>query len=532
VTVPASNVFDFLERHRTLSVERHEIFSAEFSTLRYNLRSIIFQLREGDSEEASDISGRLRSLLSEWLTTPVEFDAAILEAVQTLGTPAAIESRWGGDMRTWYEAACIAAQTVTLRENPVRERLRALLRQLRVEGADFRIYCHRMATSRFESILDEAVDAPLGASCFLHSLKDYRETAPFEVMIKVGPLRSRGWGAIPDAVVVAPRFARMIQIVWSGCSDEADFGYDPVASPQGDGTTAWRAGVAGVSWTTQVTRDPSDQPVIGEVHDEDELGLFRELDQVRERRRATLIQIDEGHGILYPAHAKILSFDPDPTVVVPLDRRLPGETLVEGMYVVRPFSIDADLGGLRAEHGRYSLIWKARLTEELGRDHEGLTERLRASGLDLVHLRSAIAHWCKPPTTVIHAPQQARHFEILIRVLGIDFEAEAAFSEQRRAWWRYAWKEIGQSRGEAIQQGVQEQEIVEEQFCASLGTILPDIRLRASEGESFKVEIPHGHGLDGTALFDRVYAIETGFLTPDSELRIVQELHAIERWRG
>jgi len=56
----------------------------------------------------------------------------------------------------------------------------------------------------------------------------------------VGPLRSKGWGSAPDAILSAPRFARLIQIVWSGCGDEEDFGYDPVAV---QGSTARRAGI-------------------------------------------------------------------------------------------------------------------------------------------------------------------------------------------------------------------------------------------------------------------------------------------------
>ena len=46
--------------------------------------------------------------------------------------------------------------------------------------------------------------------------------------MKVGPLRARGWRSAPDAIVTAPRFRTLAQLVWSGSIDDSDFGYDPV----------------------------------------------------------------------------------------------------------------------------------------------------------------------------------------------------------------------------------------------------------------------------------------------------------------
>src|SRR5439155_22962789 len=120
-------------------------------------------------------------------------------------------------------------------------------------------------------------------------------------------------------------------------------------------------------------------------------------------------------------------------------------------------------GGVRVGSGNYRGIWKARLAQEYERDSPGLVERLRDAGLDLIHLRDALVHWCKAPTTVIHAPQQARHFQILIQLLGIDFD-QTASARHRRAWWMHAWDEVARSRAEVIQAGVQGHEIIEEEL--------------------------------------------------------------------
>ena len=523
MVVTASEVFDFLDQHPIFAIEKYEISLAEFSALRRSLRSIIVSLGEGDSDDVRDTSDRLRMLLSEWLTVPVRFDGGILEAVQTLGESDAIESKWGRDVRDWYDGARTAAQALSLRESPVRAKLRDLIREFRTQGRAFRIYCHRRAAAQFGSVLDATVDAVLGETGFLHSVKDYRDSEPFDVLIKVGPLRSRGWGAAPDSIVAAPRFSTLVQVVWSGCGDEENFGYDPVATS--GGITA----VAGVSWRTRVTRSGD---VVGspDVGDEDEFRLFRELRQAPDRRRATLVQIDGEHGILYPPHSQVLSFDPDRKAQEPLGHRLPGESLVEGMFVVRQLLLDVDLGGLKAGLGQYSRIWKGRLAQEYEKDSTALVERLRDAGLNLIHLRDALAHWCKAPTTVVHAPQQAKHFEILIRILGIDFD-KAVSASHRRAWWQYAWEEVARSRGEAIQAGVQGHEIIEVEFCSILTSILPEIRLKAADSNEFAVSIPAGQGLQGNALFNKVCSIEEGFLAPDTELKLVRDLNSIEQWR-
>ena len=97
--------------------------------------------------------------------------------------------------------------------------------------------------------------------------KDYREVEPFDVLVKVGPLRSKGWGSAPDATLSAPRFAKMVQIVWSGCGDEDDFGYDPAgiiaggASAPASSREADRGGSRAIRWTRE-TSSGSETPLM------------------------------------------------------------------------------------------------------------------------------------------------------------------------------------------------------------------------------------------------------------------------------
>ena len=534
MAVTTSQVFDCLDRHGTCSIEKYEISSTDFGALRRSLRSIVLSLREGDDVEMYEIVDRLRTLLSGWLTGPVPFDDTICDAIiTTIGDPDTVKGKWGADIASSYNAALRAARNLPQSLNPVRLRLLDTIRELRAQGRIFKIFCHRMAEPDFKSILDEAGEAPLENATFLHSVKDYREAEPFDVLIKVGPLRSRGWGAVPDAILTAPRFSTLVQIVWSGCADEPDFGYDPVAAPtQLAAVTGVRSHETGISWTSRLTRSGHD--INGDpayVVNEDEFQVFRTLNDTRDKRPAMLIQIDEDHGILYPPHSQVLSFDPAPGAQAPVARRLPGETLVDGMFIIRHILADVQHGGLQAEHGHYSQVWKAYLVEELRRDAQGLLNRLRQAGLDLVHLRVALVNWCKPPTTVIHAPQQMKHFEILVRVLGANFDASHVSGQQRDPRWQRAWNEIQHSRGEAIQAGVQEQGIIDERLLTVLNRLLPDIRRNAEKGEGFRLSIPAGEELNGLALFDKVCSVERGFLVPNTDLKCVCELNTVEQWR-
>jgi len=537
--VAASQVFDFIEQQATVAIERHEIGSTAFGALRRSLRKIVVTLRDSDTQDALDISDRLRALLSEWLTVPVPFDSSMLDTLrELLGATEGVQSRWGLDIRTLYELALCAAAELPSIENPVREAIRLAIREQRSLGQTLKVYCSRRARLHFESVLVPTEDPPLLEIAFLHSVRDYRETAPFDVLIKVGPLRARGWSSAPDALLTAPRFRKLLQIVWSGCSDEPDFGYDPVSPPtdsQGasGSTAATNSGSrrGQIIWTTRLVRSGQDTGALpGDAAELDELRVFREMIQQREKRTATLVQVDEEHAILYPPHSLVLSFDPDPASREPIDRRMPSETLFEGMYLIRPLVDDVDFGGVRAEHGHYSQIWKSKLKLEWRANAAGLIARLRTAGLNLQHLSSAIQHWCKPPSTVIHAPQQMKHFEVLLRVLEVDGDAPNN-RNQKTPLWKLAWNEVRRSRGEAIQFGVQEQEIVEEQLLNILRKLVPQIRERAMTGGGFHLAIPPGSGITGDLLFLRVSGIEEGFRVPETDLKVVRELSMVDQWR-
>jgi hypothetical protein len=527
MSVVASEIFSFLQQRETLSLERHDIASTDFTILRRSLRLIAQNLLDIDDQASTDVLDGIRLLLSEWLTVPVPFETAMVTSLSDFfGDAESVQARWGRDIRTSYEAAIRAAKNLVLIESEMRLALRSFIEDLLNKNVSFKIYCHRRAKVHFETLSRQFEAAAQLDELFVHSLRQYRETKPFDLLIKMGPLRAYGWGSIPDAILTAPRFGTLAQFVWSGSRDDDNFGYDPIIHIS-DQEHAAEAGINSLIWNRREFRYGQDHELASSSSEVDDLQFFQTRYQAREgRRSATLIQLDNEHGIFYPPHSQILSFDPEAAGDDQIDRRVPDETLQVGMFIIGPTLEDVDLGGVATKFGSHSRVWKERLRSEFHSNADGLVRRLKNSGLNLVHLRSALENWCRPPTSVIHAPQSMRHFEILIQVLGLE-QSES----EGKSWWQLAWVEIRRSRGEAIQSAFLEKEIVEEQLLISLKILLPEIREKAAAKAGFMLEIPSGSELHGKVALAPVVSIEHGFHVPETELKLVHNLAVADRWR-
>lgn len=540
--VSASRIFDSLARNVTGQAERREVASGRFSILRSSLRRMARIWHEADDPDALETVGYIQRTLSEWLTVPIAFDEALIGRLEPLGTPEFLERRWGEEMGNLCRAALEAATQLCGKPNPLASLVGERICQLQANQVNFRVFCHRAAVPAFNHLIAAAGGTVLPPEAFLHSWRDYRECAPFETLVKIGPLRAHGWGSVPDAIITAPRFTRLLQFVWSGCLDEPEFGYDPVISSDTSGPSSSRTEVLSsppmapvLRWTRQVHRDDDadDATLMTLPPDDDEFRMFREFREAngRENRQAVLVQINDEHGILYPPLARVLCFDPGQPDAYCLGYRIVGDSLSETCFVIRPSLQTEGCGTLQAQHGRFSQIWKSCLRRRLKEDAGALIHDLDAAGLDLMWLSPALHHWAKPPTTVIHAPQQKRHFEILMRVLKADFASVAPARFRDKPLWQFAWQEVCHSRGEAIHAGFVNHAQEEDSLHEVLVSMVSEIRGLAAAGTSFTLALPGGRAVAGTAFFDRVVAIEDGFRAPDQSMRVVHHLNEMETWR-
>lgn len=484
-------------------------------------------LEEGD-EEGLQLSGRLRSLLSRWLTTPVEFDHKLLESLEVIGSGAGFETRWGLQIAKAYKDACRAARELAGAPNPLREKLAEVVEEFVRAGGGLRIYCHRSSLPDFQSLFQELVENDL----FLHSPRDYRESDTFETLVKVGPLRSRGWGAVPDAVLTAPRFSRLVQFVWTGCQDEPDFGYDPVnlSAASGPGLES-EAGARNAHWIATTTQTGDDPSISAFGPDEDDLRILTEFGRSADRSRCVLVQFRGQQGALYSPRADVLSFDPSTEADESIGFRTPCDGLFEGIFVVQSLLDDFRSEAAQAEEGSFSQTWKKQLKEIMSEDGEGFIGRLRSEGISLIHLHASVWQWCKPASTVVRAPQRRKHFEILIRCLGLDHPAGTPERIKKLPWWRSAWSEVTKTRGEAIQLGMHEHRAADDRLVELLKARIEEIRQAAGGNESFTITVPDDGELDGMIIFHKIEAVEEGFLAPICDLRMICDLEEIEQWR-
>jgi len=530
MSTTASSICAFIAQDHQYVIDRRVISSCDFSLFRRNLLKIIKTLNECEANDTTEISNKLRWLLSEWITTPIPFGKDLSEKIKILGKPEEVAMRWP-DIKEAYEVSLIAATRLSQNENPIRLEIRHVIDDLIVSGKKFKIYCHKNARQYFESIMHDLSPDLIDGDYFIHKPKDYRRIEPFDVLIKVGPFRSCGWGSCPDALLTAPRFETAIQFVWSGSRDEPGFGLDPVTGVSIIGENSFDLSLPSengmsrvIPWALKITQTGEFLPII----DEDEFQVFQTINKV-DKRTAVLLHIDEQYGILYPFREKILIFNPTAdSQNEQIGLHLPGDVSVSGAFLILPIIAPVDFGELHAKDGAYSLIWKKRLSEEIRKDHSGLCKRLFDSGIKLISLFSRIEEWSNPPKTVILAPQKVEHFRILIDHLGIEGHVEG----QKQPWWQYAWKEIRRSKGEAISEGRIAQDLLHEHSLKLLISLQEKIHEKTKQETDFYIRLPEGKELQGHFRFCKIVDIEIDFRAPDSAFREINDLREFEQWRG
>jgi hypothetical protein len=521
-------VLDFLSAHDVYEIERLEIGSSAFAKLRFGFRQLISTLRDSEDEWVQEQVTRMQRLLAEWLTAPVSFQGdASEELLSVLGEVDDLTRTWGEVISSPLNLALEGAAAMTVADSALQIQTRTSMRSLVEAGADFRIYCHRSARQQFLSLLDpDLEDHSTSEERFLHSFRDYRDSRPFDILLKVGPLRTEGWGSSPSALFSAPRYGKLLQIVWAGTADDPRFGVDPVLGdvreilrPQPSSTLELAGGIC---WKLNIRNLGSMDDRLSEVPADDlSLVSFREIAAFEARRPALLLLLEGGRAVLYPPNATVLVFDPSASADSAVSEAQVNEDVAPGMFLIWPRVQEETSGRMTAAFGgNHFTVWKSILKEELSRDAVGLITRLRAAGLHLTHLESAARHWVRDPTSVIHAPQIRRHFVILMKVLGVD---------DRRAITA-AWHEVAQSRGEAIQAGVQEHSRLIELSIEVLRGMSAEMLEAARAGQDFSLLAPDQSLLFGAFFFMRIEHTEDGYRAPDTELRQITTTDEAAKW--
>jgi len=516
---------------------RHEFTCPELSRVRRGMRTVIRALLEDDS--AAEETEWLRHLLFTWLTIPLpfaDFDSAPL--LEGLGGPVAVGRLWGGDVLKAYVSALEGLAELRTMGSPLRTAVENILVSTAGSGACVRVFCHRKARPAFTSMYGWAELEEVGLVGFLHTPRDYRIAEPFDVLIKVGPLRRTGYSSLTGAVINAPRYRSLQQFTWSDLPDDTEFGRDPLlgvldqGTEENPGQVGKRAYGGTLLWKRSEVRSGAEELFhTSSAETVDELTLFtRPAPQRVDSRAAVLVQIGADIAVMYPPNAEVIALSRKPSGAVEV-----ASTIVSGLmggesFLAWPDLGDVDLGGTHATDGAYSAIWKNRLAELFASRPIWLESELRREGLNLRRLRSCLENWTRRASSVIHAPQQQRHFEILIRVLRIQDEPCAGGRTSQAPWWLRAWAEIARSRGHAVQVGMHEQEIIQSELMAILGSVSGFLAQTAEAGRTFALPLSRA-GLEGHVTFYYIDAVESGYRVPEAVLRTIVPLDRAYEWR-
>jgi hypothetical protein len=525
--IPMTTLIDFATRDGQHHIDRYEVHCADFVRFRHSVMRVITNLNDADHATAKEYADQLRSIMSNWLTSPLVFDDSFARLFEDMGQLETIRRQWGNVIHDAVGDSVEALVKLQINPNPLRMFLASQLYGLVSENVQFRIYCHHRSRIHFESIFAELSEKQPSNDLFICSTASYRALEPSEVLVKVGPFRSKGWGAVPDALLTAPRSRSILQILWSGSKDEDGFGYDPTNRDDSQPTEQNYGYVTTANWVSRV-RFVGDNNLNGDNDYGliDDFSTYLQPRQADDCNRAVLIQIDNEYGVLLPPLGKVLSFDEN----LVIEQRVVSESLEVGMFVVFPEISGNQNYGLQVGDGTLSKVWRSRLSERYSVDPDDLVDRLRSSGISLASLHVCIQNWCRDPTTVIHAPMQKDHFRILINELDCGFDDKRI---RQYHWWEYAWQEVKRSRGMAIQNGHDTQQVVEQVLLVGLRMKQLELSLNVTK-DVFTVGIPeqiHEISIGGQYRCFRIKSIEGGFRTPDRELRMITELTRIDLWR-
>lgn len=468
--IPTTTRLQFLESNPPFQ----ELFIGEsplFSAIRHHMRILYSALYQPDCDPHRNESVLLlRFEMQKWLTSPLIPDIGLFPRCG-LADATQIRRQWGEH----------AAQTVGLLKDLItsyaeagsvlNEEFVRLFIELKCEyGKDnVRIWCQPKERDLFRKLLEGGGDLNDGG--FVSTLAEYRKLPPADALIRFGPLRTRGFGSAPEALITSPSYRRLVRFVWSGLADEEGFADDPVLP-----TYNYLSSLRSVRIT--VSENPGTETVVPTAEQVDDLVfLDNKASTGKALHRCVLVEFPAEYGVLLRPGSRLLVFSPHRTDIEAIGYRQINEVEADDYLLIH--DADADLGEVSVDASKAPLaaLWKKALADAWKRHPNICLQKMQQAGIDLQDLHRAVHKWKESNGTVIPAPLRKRHFEALLtKVLDPDLIPPKVVNGGTVPGWRQAWREVEASRVNAIQHGAVEHAIVNEQLTAELRRELPAIR--------------------------------------------------------
>ncbi len=513
----ATDFFGFLENSKF----EMSIFSIEYNlikTIRFLLRSIYSMLIEAESNESITSAFRLELLRLQSSLLPPSVE--LLKECD-LSSFERNKARLGNDFANSCNLLDKTIRAFSDNESPfIKKLLEVVLLELQnnCSLAELKIWCHKREQQTYIDLF-YSENIYLTDKNFISSLAEYRKSDLFKTLIRLGPLRTNGWSKTPSAIITAPRYKKLIRLLWSHSLDEEFFGVEPVIGSPNFMDRFKRSEHKSVE-SIQLDSINNFNSISYTV-DDDDFKFLGDRPPARLQNNCTciLIEFPENIGVLLALGSNQLIFD---------DKRVfsykNAKNIQSGDYLLFN-DIKADFGSNNLTTKRYKLaaLWKDILKEKYHQDSQRLINKLKISGINLHNLDNAIKRWMQIDNEVISAPKSKLHFELLLKEILIGSNIEIK--------WQQAWADIHGSRVNAILSGRIEHSIVNDQLLEELKKNKQSIFEKCIHGDFFREKLNQKSGLSGAISFFPVIDISTGFKAPQEKLENRRPISELELYR-
>ncbi|MGK0270599.1 MAG: hypothetical protein ACI88H_001246 [Cocleimonas sp.] len=505
--------------------DRVELNCDSFSLIRKVVRMLIPILIDSDKTE---IAEQLKINLLKMLSVPERNWEGVFENIPFFENERVI-SRVIGDyfLELYHEARDEIESSTKFYSVMYREVFKYLSD---IKNKKFKIYCHRRERECYESILLELLPAEELDNIFLHNFTDYRNSASFDVLVRVGAIRNYGWSAMPSALVRTPKYRVLKQFIWNGINDDEECFADPVDKIRSIYT--FKSAESRFKWKRNITSvnseiSPEIESTLDLIELEDELIVFR-VRPSSEATEAICIEFDNEKAILVRPRSQIHIWNSHALDSNSVMQTLKADSLENnidrGCFFVVNEVTDIDVGGIKVGESPCANIWKSVLSSQ---PSYTLASRLRQNNLNLIDLESRILGWSQPNDTVIHAPQKREHFLILLRSMKVSLLNQLKIEDHEFSkWCNLAWKEVSASRGKANLHGRVKNEIIDDFLSGILKDNSEHINSKCMRNHMFRYVFFEA-GLSGVVSFYPIFSVDCRAAT-DKKIDQIMLLSAVE----
>jgi len=505
-----------------LRYECVELECESFSLVRRVTRKLITVLQE---VEQPDIADHLKINLFKTLYTPTNNWDEIFEDIPLFDSEFRMKRTHGDEFLDLYHHARDELDAVKQYGSILYSEFCKYINE--ICNFDFRIFCHRRERDCYEELLAEVIPYADTERLFLHNLTDYRNSAPFDILIRVGSIRSFGWSAIPNMLIRTPKYKLLKQFVWKGgLNDEGAFvnPVDLIGS-----IFSLEPALPLYDWYTKITNVTSSIPppeieLSTELPElEDEL-IALNRGNIKGSIPAISLEFDCHRAVLFRLGAEIHIWNSREIIFSKSLIKIKAEELEneinENCYFIVTDMKNVDVGDVNVEISPFADKWQQVLSMK---DTYALAKRLKSLNLNW--------GWSLPNDSVIHAPQRKEHFFILLNGLKNELSSRFSIAElEFTKWCKLAWSEISRSRGRANLHGKVKKEIFDESLISVLSSRKDEINDKCALGQMFRLRIT-SQEIKGILSFYPIIATESNFLVPENKLEEFMPLHVRENMR-